>query len=168
MQSPTLRVVTARKWSLGQGNVFTVRKLSCGKIMFSHLSVSHSVHRGHAWQGACVTWGYAWWGHTWQEGVCGGDMHGRGHAWWGGGEAWQMGVCMAGGGMHGRRDGHCSRQYAFYWNAFLSHLSVSHSVHRVEVCGVWWKGGVVKGWEGVCGEGVVKGYVVKGCGERGW
>ena len=71
--------------------------------MFSHLSVSHSVHRGHAWQGACVTWGYAWWGHTWQEGVC----VGGGHAWQGArmvggkhgrwGYAWRGGgACMAG------------------------------------------------------------------------
>ena len=47
--------------------------------MFSHLSVSHSVHRG--------------------RGLYGGGMHGRGacvagkHAWWG--------ACMA-GGIHGR------------------------------------------------------------------
>ena len=34
------------------------------------------------------------------------------------GHAWQ-GVCMA-GGMHGRRDSHCSGWYASYWNAFLS------------------------------------------------
>ena len=40
-------------------------------------------------------------------------MHGRGacvveggHTWWGGG------IC-------GRRDGHCNRPYASYWNAFL-------------------------------------------------
>ena len=33
------------------------------------------------------------------------------------GGVWQ-GVCME-GGMHGRRDGHCSGQYASYWNAFL-------------------------------------------------
>ena len=63
-----------------------------------------------------------------------GDMHGRGHAWWrghvwwggmhgggmlGGGCAWQRGMCGRGGGLRGRRDGHCSRQYASYWNAFL-------------------------------------------------
>ena len=30
------------------------------------------------------------------------------------------GACMAGvGGVHGRRDGHCSGRYASYWNAFL-------------------------------------------------
>ena len=34
-------------------NIFTIRNSSCGKVMFSHLSVSHSVHGGggHAWQG---------------------------------------------------------------------------------------------------------------------
>ena len=36
-----------------------------------------------------------------------GGVHGRG-------------VCMAGGGgFRGRRDSHCSGQYASYWNAFL-------------------------------------------------
>ena len=58
-----------------------------------------------------------------------GGMHG-------GGESMADGGMHGGGGMHGKRDDHCSRQYAFYWNAFLSHLSVSHSVHRVEECGV--------------------------------
>ena len=41
-------------------------------------------------------------GHAWQRR---GGMHGRG---------------MYGRGvMHGRRESHCSRQYASYWNAFL-------------------------------------------------
>ena len=44
-------------------------------------------------------------------------------------DVWQgvcvAGACMAGGVLGrgcvagGRRDGHCSRQYASYWNAFL-------------------------------------------------
>ena len=91
---------------------------SCGKVMFLHLSVNHSVHRGHAWQGVCVV------------GAClAGGMCGEGHAWQGvcaagwacmaGGHAWQ-GTCMA-----------CtpparyyeirsmSGRYASYWNAFL-------------------------------------------------
>ena len=39
------------------------------------------------------------------EGACVvGSMHGRG---------------LCGMGVHGRRDGHCSGQYASYWNAFL-------------------------------------------------
>ena len=69
--------------------IFTVRKSSCGKVMFSQASVILSgggeiMHgRGvHAWQGACMA----------------GGMHGRGHAWWGEGVP---GV-VHGGGMHGR------------------------------------------------------------------
>ena len=30
--------------------LITVRKRSCGKVMFSHLSDSHSAHGGRAWQ----------------------------------------------------------------------------------------------------------------------
>ena len=51
-------------------------------------------------------------GHAWQRGMHGKEgMCGKG-------------VCRAGGmcgkeGMRGRRDGHCSGRYAFYWNAFL-------------------------------------------------
>ena len=41
------------------------------------------------------------------------------HSVHGGGRAWRSGVCMAGGGLRGRRDGHCSGRYASYWNAFL-------------------------------------------------
>ena len=45
-------------------------------------------------------------------------MHGGGHAWQGGmhgggGHVWWK------GDMHGKGDGHCSGQYASYWNAFL-------------------------------------------------
>ena len=29
------------------------------------------------------------------------------------------GVCVVGGGMHGRREGCCNRRCASYWNAFL-------------------------------------------------
>ena len=54
------------------------------------------VEEGHVWQGACVAGG------------CVVGMHGGG------------GACMAGaGGEHSRRHGHCSRQYASYWNALL-------------------------------------------------
>ena len=45
------------------------------KVMFLHLFVSHSVHRGDMYGG----------GHVWQ-----GCVHGRGHAWWAGG-----GACVA-------------------------------------------------------------------------
>ena len=61
------------------------------KVMFLHLSVSHSVHRGgmcgrgvcvvgggvHGWR-ACMAGGHVWWGHAWWEG-----RHGRGCAWQG-------------------------------------------------------------------------------------
>ena len=40
-------------------------------------------------------------------GICGGGMHGGGHV--------LQGACMVGG----MRDGHCSRRYASYWNAFM-------------------------------------------------
>ena len=54
--------------------------------MFSHLSVSHGVHRGDVPGRVCV---------------CGrGSCVAGGHAWWGGHE-WQ-GVCMVGGGMRDR------------------------------------------------------------------
>ena len=71
---------------------------SCGKVMFLHLSVCHSVHRGrHAW-GACVVGGMRDRGVR----VTGGMHVGKGE-----------GVV----GLHGRRD--CSGWYASYWNAFL-------------------------------------------------
>ena len=56
------------------------------------------------------------------RGMCGrGDVHGKE-----GGCPFRLAclarkACMAGGGVHGRRDGHCSGRYASYWNAFLLH-----------------------------------------------
>ena len=51
-------------------------------------------------------------GHTWQKGgVCGGGMCGR--------EAYMAGGACVAGGMHSRRDGHCSGRYASYWNVFF-------------------------------------------------
>ena len=95
--------------------------------------------RGCVWQGgmaggACVVGGMCCGGegmygrgtcmvgwHALQGACMAGGMHGRGHAWWGacivGGMHGKGGV--HGGGMHGRRDGHCSRRYTSYWNAFL-------------------------------------------------
>ena len=93
------------------------------KVMFLHLSVSHSVHGGavrgqggHVWWGVggmhggghacwgCVAGGMCGGGHVWQGSMHGRGMHGGVHVWWG--HAWQ-GACMAGGhawhgGMHGR------------------------------------------------------------------
>ena len=65
--------------------------------MFSQACVKNSVRRGCAWQEASMAGG----------------------AWMAEGHAWQGGMC-------GRRDGHCSRCYASYWNAFLL-LSVTAS-----------------------------------------
>ena len=42
------------------------------------------------------------------------------------------GACMA-GGMHGRRDGHCSGRYASYWNAFSSYKMLLFFVSMVVV-----------------------------------
>ena len=77
--------------------IFTVRKQSCRKVIFLHLSVSYSVHRGHAWQGGLVSLGVH------DRGVCMvGDMYGGEICTWGmyGGGMWQgacrAGVCAAG------------------------------------------------------------------------
>ena len=68
-----------------------------------------------------------------KEGACmakGGGMHGEGSMHGKVGGAWQKGASMTKGsvhgrgegGMRGRRDSHCSRRYASYWNAFLVFL----------------------------------------------
>ena len=90
------------------------RKRSCGRVMFLHLSVSHSVHSE-----VCVAGGV----HGSMPGRdmhgrggmhCRGGTHGRGCVWWvegcvhGTGCAWGL-VC--------RRDSHWSGWYASYWNA---------------------------------------------------
>ena len=124
-------LITARKRSLGQGNIFT--------------PVCHSVHKGgmpgcsggHAW----LLWG----GWLLQGGVHGCSWGVRGCSWGGacmvalggmhgcsGGHAWLLpGGCMVAlGGMHGCSGGVCgiqrdteiwsmSGRYASYWNAFL-------------------------------------------------
>ena len=73
--------------------VVTVRNSSCFYTCLWFCSQGGGMHcKGRA----CMVGG-----HTWQER----DMHGRG-------------MYMA-GGMHGRRDGHCSGRYASYRNAFL-------------------------------------------------
>ena len=78
---------------------------SCGKVMFSQASVILS-------GGACV--------------VAKGGMHGAG------------GVCVPLGGgdaLQGcasqESDGHCSGQYASYWNAFLCYLCTSFCFRSV-------------------------------------
>ena len=64
------------------------------------------------------------------RGVAGG-IHGRvcvaeGHAWQGACVA--GGMCGRGGGMHGRRDSHCSGRYASYWNAFLFQKHIASEI----------------------------------------
>ena len=79
---PLLILVTARSVRiLLECFLVTARKQSLQRLCFYRCL---SVHRGHAWQGACMAGGCAWQGE-----VCmSGGMHG-------------MGVCVA-GGVHGR------------------------------------------------------------------
>ena len=64
--------------------IITGRNEVVAKVIFLHLSVSHSVHGG----GACVA----------KRGACmvKGGVHGDG------GRVWQRGACVAKGGMHGK------------------------------------------------------------------
>ena len=71
--------------------------------MFSQVCVRPQ--GGRAW-GACMA-GDVHGGGVYGRGVC----MVRGHAW--------QGVAGIAGGMHGRKDGHCSSRYASYWNAFM-------------------------------------------------
>ena len=146
--------------------IFIVHKQSGGKIMFSHLSVSHSVQRrGHVWQGACVAGGMS------GEGMHGrGGVHGGGHAWWGtcrvGGYAWghvwwgvcmaeglcmagacMVGVCMA-GRMHG--GGHVW-QGAYVAGGMHGRGMHGGGVHGTEACVVG------HAYHGVCMEGGMHG-----------
>ena len=75
--------------------LITIRKRSCRKVMFLHLSVSYFVHRvgacvvdEHAWQWACAA-GACMVGVCMAEGVHGGGMHGGG--------------VRGSGGVHGRK-----------------------------------------------------------------
>ena len=71
-------------------------KLRKGNIL--QACVKNSVHgEGHLWQGVCMERG---------GDMCGRVVHGRG-------------ASVAGWSVHGRKDRHCSGQYASYWNAFL-------------------------------------------------
>ena len=81
--------------------LFTVRKRSCAKVMFLHLSVSHSVHRG-CLPGACVYPSMHWADTPQADTPLGRHSLGR-HL----------------PGQTPLPGGHCSRWYASYWNAFL-------------------------------------------------
>ena len=72
-------IITARKRSLGQGNIFT--------------PVCHSVHRGgvHGLGGMHGCWG----GHAWLPG----GMHGFQQVHGCGGHAWLQGACVVVGGV---------------------------------------------------------------------
>ena len=83
--------------------------------MFLHLSFSHSVHGGHAWQGVCIAGGMHGRGACVAGGTCvAGGVCGRVCVWQGacmaGGHVWQ-GVCMAGG--HVWQGGMCGRGHAW-------------------------------------------------------
>ena len=124
-----LWLITARKRSLGQGNIFT--------------PVCHSVHGGggRAWlPGGWRAWlpGGAWLlggMHGWQGGACmvKGGMHGEGGVVHGKG-----GACMAKGGMHGKRG-------AWWrgWHVWRRGVCVAKGGHA------WWRGDA---WQkGGCG-----------------
>ena len=102
-QSSTFcEIFTARKRSLGQGNIFT--------------PVCHSVHQGVCSEGGGGAW--SWGGLLGGRGVLvprGGLLGGVPGP---GGSA--LGVCAW---WRPRWDGYCCRQYASYWNAFLSLLN---------------------------------------------
>ena len=51
----------------------------------------------------------------------------------GAGGMYNRGSCVAGGGMHGRRNGHCSRWYASYWHAFLYAINLHGAITLVNV-----------------------------------
>ena len=85
--------------------VFTVRNSSCGKVIFSQVSVCPQV--GRAWQGGMYGRVCVWPGACMAGGMCGsrGHVHVAGVVWQG--VAWQTGVhnrraYVAGGGLHGR------------------------------------------------------------------
>ena len=92
--------------------VFTAGKRSCGKVMFLHLSVSHSVHMGSggglcmmSFRNSCL----AAWFHV-PLGVCLVPCF-----FW-------RGLCPGGRVFPGQRNLPCmvkSRRYASYWNVFL-------------------------------------------------
>ena len=98
----------------------TVCKRSCGKVMFLHLFVSHSVHRDGVYPGQIPSWAQK--------------------------SRRQTPPSLP------PADGHCSRLYASYWNAFLFILGSfwrgEHTEHQVERqverqasrshCIAWW------------------------------
>ena len=95
-------------------------------------------------QGACMAGGHVWWGAC----IVGG-MHSGGHAWQGGRV---VGVCMARGmhgggvhgrgGMHGRKNGNCSRHThptGMHWDVWWG-VCVARGMHGGGVHGGGWEG----------------------------
>ena len=117
------------------------------KVMFLHLSVSHSVHRG---GGACVVAGGACVVVGGRRG-CGGCAWLQGVCMVAGGCAWLQGVCMVagdvhgcGGDMHGCGGMHGCRGCTWLWGACM--VAGGHAWLQgacVAVGGpAWWWGGV--------------------------
>ena len=136
--------------------LITVRNSSCGKVMFSQASVSHSVHwdvrrsgcawwGGHAWQGACVAGGHIWWWGAFMVGaMCGGQYAwqgviwdrghaGWGHVWWGGGAA-----CVVGETVTAADGTHPTEMHSCFLNVLpVIPISVSYFVdNSLDVSGL--------------------------------
>ena len=114
------------------------------KVMFLHLSVSHSVHEGGVCGGgACVAWGDVGGmcgggrGCVWQGGMHGRGVHGRGHAWWG--------ACVAWGGVWG---GMCGRGKGCVWQG--GHAWQGGAWQGACMAGGMHGGEGVHAWQGVC------------------
>ena len=113
----TLRV----KANASNTSLITVRKRNCGEVMFFTCQSFCSQRGVHGRGGICVMGGMCGLGAcvvgrcAWQ-GLCmvGGCVTG-GRAWWG--VHCMGGICSR--RVDDRGDGHCSGQYASYWNAFL-------------------------------------------------
>ena len=103
------QIFTARKRSLGQGNMFTGMCLSTGRV---------PGQRG-ACSGGCLLQG----GLVWVD-ACSGGVPGPGGALCGGYLVWGVpgpeGACSQGGAW----DGYCCGWYASHWNAFLFNIKV--------------------------------------------
>ena len=103
-------IFTARKRSLGQGNMFTGVCLSTGRVPAPG-------------GGACCRGVWSWGGCLLREGAClGGSGHGGVPA---------PGGCLLweGGLVETPPDDYCCGRYASFWNAFLLTL-ISQIVHR--------------------------------------
>ena len=113
--------------------IITVRKRSNGKVMFLHLSVSHSVHRREGCVYPCVHWGKHLPGQTPPvQCMLGYTPHCPVHAgihtplpsacW----DTHLTAQCMLGYTPPPPTGGHCCGRYTFYWNAFLYKTSITN------------------------------------------